>query len=505
MMRTRSFWRRRWIKSFLALSLGSSSLPLASTFRSNNRVLSPWRVDRDLHRGRCGAAAGARAIHPPSNLRQSLKAKSATEAEEDEEDEEEAKAGEVDEDVDTEDSIRALFAPLNSTATSGTNRTSASTLDRSQEVAEAENPTRQDLRSDVKNLAKPAVDSTARQRRGIWPFRRAVRMADAEAPAPKSAKGVKPRQPSGLRSFLVQLATFVLVLFVVSPSLQTPEAQSLFQKYYPPSRYLDRTPTGPPEHSARMNDPETADRTDEYLRESEGVPEPTESSSTLPTPERTTLQLVAPRRLQLQDPLEPPKGASSLEERRLSTISFVTEAVQMVGKAVVRIDTETHMLSPDVGSLGSSPLPPGPSFVQQGQGSGLILTSDGYVLTNAHVVEDATKVTVTLTDGRVYTAQVMGVDEIVDIAVLKIVRDEISDSADPLPVAELGDSDALNVGQLVIAVGSPGGLDNTGTLGENRRTRCLLAVCRPPPYSQSIFAHPPKMFVYSYDGHNQRT
>jgi len=84
-------------------------------------------------------------------------------------------------------------------------------------------------------------------------------------------------------------------------------------------------------------------------------------------------------------------------------------------------------------------------------------------------VEDATKVTVTLTDGRSYLAEVKGVDEIVDIAVLKILPSE-SDGKKPavapeLPVAELGDSDNLNVGQLVVAVGSPGGLDNTVTMG----------------------------------------
>jgi S1-C subfamily serine protease len=108
--------------------------------------------------------------------------------------------------------------------------------------------------------------------------------------------------------------------------------------------------------------------------------------------------------------------------------------------------------------------------VQQGQGSGLIFSSDGLILTNAHVVEDATKVTVTLTDGRVYQAKVMGSDEIVDIAVLKILPYENGNGLVPspvanLPVADLGDSDSLLVGQIVIAVGSPGGLDNTVTMG----------------------------------------
>eukprot|EP00536_Pseudo-nitzschia_multiseries_P008558 jgi/Psemu1/198451/e_gw1.219.50.1 len=104
------------------------------------------------------------------------------------------------------------------------------------------------------------------------------------------------------------------------------------------------------------------------------------------------------------------------------------------------------------------------NFIQQGQGSGLIFSSEGFILTNAHVVEGATKVKVTLTDGRVYSCVVTGTDDIVDIAVLKIV----SNGGPPmtnLPVAELGDSDQLQVGKIVIAVGSPGGLDNTVTMG----------------------------------------
>jgi S1-C subfamily serine protease len=155
-----------------------------------------------------------------------------------------------------------------------------------------------------------------------------------------------------------------------------------------------------------------------------------------------------------------------LEQRRRLALSFVTDAVDKVGPSVLRIDTETHLIGEEDG------LPPStrPGFVQQGQGSGLIFSSDGLILTNAHVVEDATKVTVTLTDGRVYQAKVMGSDEIVDIAVLKILpyangNGLVTSPIANLPVADLGDSDSLLVGQIVIAVGSPGGLDNTVTMG----------------------------------------
>ena len=166
------------------------------------------------------------------------------------------------------------------------------------------------------------------------------------------------------------------------------------------------------------------------------------------------------------------KQQPSMEERRTMSLSFVTDAVEKIGPAVVRIDTETHLLESEQQPGEIPPLATG--FVQQGQGSGLIFSKDGLVLTNAHVVEDATKVSVTLTDGRIYEAEVLGSDEIVDIAVLQILPEEEENvgggkasSKSPLllPVAELGNSDELRVGQIVVAVGSPGGLDNTVTMG----------------------------------------
>jgi S1-C subfamily serine protease len=150
---------------------------------------------------------------------------------------------------------------------------------------------------------------------------------------------------------------------------------------------------------------------------------------------------------------------SSHSSRPTSSLSYVKEAVKKVGPSVLRIDTETHM--------NENMVTPHPSaWIQQGQGSGLIFSSDGLVLTNAHVVEDATKVLVTLTDGRTLRAEVKGSDAIVDVAVLKIIPGEQNDDfLKNLPVAEWGDSDELEVGQFVIAVGTPGGLDNTVTMG----------------------------------------
>ena len=94
----------------------------------------------------------------------------------------------------------------------------------------------------------------------------------------------------------------------------------------------------------------------------------------------------------------------------------------------------------------------------QGLGSGFIISADGYILTNNHVVSDAESVTVQLTSGKEYTAKVIGTDPPSDVAVIKV-------DANNLPVVKLGDSDALRVGEWVIAIGNPFGLTSTVTVG----------------------------------------
>ncbi|MCD6393861.1 MAG: DegQ family serine endoprotease [Planctomycetes bacterium] len=96
---------------------------------------------------------------------------------------------------------------------------------------------------------------------------------------------------------------------------------------------------------------------------------------------------------------------------------------------------------------------------QIGQGSGFIISSDGYILTNNHVVGGADKIVVTLQDGKEFDdAKIIGTDPKSDVALIKI-------DAEDLPVIELGDSDALDIGEWVIAVGSPFGLQATVTVG----------------------------------------
>jgi serine protease Do len=94
----------------------------------------------------------------------------------------------------------------------------------------------------------------------------------------------------------------------------------------------------------------------------------------------------------------------------------------------------------------------------RGEGSGFIVKSDGYILTNAHVVAEAAEVTVRTTDRREYTAKVVGSDERTDVAVLKI-------EAKNLPTVRIGDASALRPGEWVIAIGSPFGFENSVTAG----------------------------------------
>jgi S1-C subfamily serine protease len=134
--------------------------------------------------------------------------------------------------------------------------------------------------------------------------------------------------------------------------------------------------------------------------------------------------------------------------------TVIVDAVARVGPAVVRIDTVKRLVNPLGGLFGR-----GPSIQQQqGQGSGFITRSDGVILTNAHVVEGANEVTVTLPDGRSFSGKVLGSDPLTDVAVVKVV-------ASRLPVAPLGDSAKVRPGEWAIAIGNPLGLDNTVTAG----------------------------------------
>ena len=109
---------------------------------------------------------------------------------------------------------------------------------------------------------------------------------------------------------------------------------------------------------------------------------------------------------------------------------------------------------PDQGGGG----PRGSQPPVRGAGSGFIVSADGYILTNTHVVENAEEVTVRLTDRREFTAKVIGADERTDVAVIKI-------NANNLPTVKLGDPQKIHPGQWVLAIGSPFGFENSATAG----------------------------------------
>lgn len=131
---------------------------------------------------------------------------------------------------------------------------------------------------------------------------------------------------------------------------------------------------------------------------------------------------------------------------------------KLVGPSVVHIDTVRLVNGRMARDEWSSPFGGMAQYEMEGQGSGVIVDAEGYIVTNNHVVEGAQQIDVHLSDERKRQAEVIGTDPLTDIAVLKI-------EADNLIAAEWGDSDKLEVGALVWAIGNPFGLDRSVTMG----------------------------------------
>jgi len=151
----------------------------------------------------------------------------------------------------------------------------------------------------------------------------------------------------------------------------------------------------------------------------------------------------------------------------LATQQAFTNLVKVVTPSVVNISTVSKKklvqpfieISPFFGDLFEE-MPSKPRYRKESSlGSGFIINKDGYIITNDHVVRDAESIQVKLSNETIYDARIIGSDPKSDIAVIKISAKE------PLPVAVLGDSDKLQVGQWAIAIGNPFGLDRTVTVG----------------------------------------
>jgi serine protease Do len=119
----------------------------------------------------------------------------------------------------------------------------------------------------------------------------------------------------------------------------------------------------------------------------------------------------------------------------------------------------------------------------RGEGSGFVISPDGYILTNAHVVDDANEVTVRMTDRREYRAKVVGMDRRTDVAVLKI-------DAKSLPVVQVGDPRGLKAGEWVIAIGSPFGFENSVTAGIVSATARSLSDAYTPFIQTDVAVNP---------------
>ncbi|SMD10428.1 S1C family serine protease [Sporomusa malonica] len=142
--------------------------------------------------------------------------------------------------------------------------------------------------------------------------------------------------------------------------------------------------------------------------------------------------------------LQPPTAQANVSESRNTPI---VRAAQSVGPAVVGITNKAFardMFNRKV-------------LVEQGSGSGVIFDAQGYIATNFHVVQNAQEIAVSLADGRNLTGKVIGSDQATDLAVVKV-------DATDLPVATLGDSDSLMVGEPAIAIGNPLGLEFKGSV-----------------------------------------
>ncbi|MBD2121043.1 HhoA/HhoB/HtrA family serine endopeptidase [Trichocoleus sp. FACHB-262] len=144
--------------------------------------------------------------------------------------------------------------------------------------------------------------------------------------------------------------------------------------------------------------------------------------------------------------------------------NFVTAALNKAEAAVVQVNVSRTLagtrnvpgsLRPFLG--GGQPMPSN-SRVLRGIGSGFVIDSDGLLLTNAHVVDEADTVTVSFQDGRILEGQVLGKDPVTDVAVIRV-------QAENLPTVTLGDSDTVRQGQWAIAIGNPLGLQETVTVG----------------------------------------
>jgi S1-C subfamily serine protease len=176
-----------------------------------------------------------------------------------------------------------------------------------------------------------------------------------------------------------------------------------------------------------------------------------------------------------QDVFQSPQKVTSTDTNNKSLVTqmrqeqhnFVATAVNKVAPAVVKIESDRTLRIPIPPIFndpsferffGNEKTPEIPNFHYSGEGSGIIISRDGIILTNAHIINGAENIKVTLKDGRKFLGTVLGIDQKLDLAAVSI-------NADNLPIALLGKSQNLQLGDWVISIGNPFGRDQMVSLG----------------------------------------
>lgn len=179
-------------------------------------------------------------------------------------------------------------------------------------------------------------------------------------------------------------------------------------------------------------------------------------ATSIPQPVRASKSAASAESIHFSQKLKPKSDVAKQSPSQSSFgATFVRDAVRKVGPSVVRIDCEREvpslmsMFTPDGNKEGET---------VRVSGSGFVVSSDGYILTNAHVVSNAKRITVTLSNGRTFRSSVVAFDDLTDLAALKADLEP----GTKLVKAPIGDSSSLQSGDWLIAVGCPVGLDFTG-------------------------------------------
>jgi serine protease Do len=166
-------------------------------------------------------------------------------------------------------------------------------------------------------------------------------------------------------------------------------------------------------------------------------------------------------------PPSPIRLARRVDPPSIPSVVNFADVAERINPAVVNIDATSLTAHPRPQQYfrrgpddpADGPMPRNEDTPMQGAGSGFIIDPEGFILTNHHVIEGASRISVTLADGRAFRAEVVGTDPAIDVALIKI------SGASDLPAAALGDSDQLRVGEWVCAIGNPLGYVHSVTVG----------------------------------------